>query len=69
MWVALMGYIPDNIIFWHIKDVVKGHSKLDHTQRRTQMTASFGYRFKDFPFEFICKLEKEERVRDISKII
>jgi hypothetical protein len=51
-----MGYIPDDIIFWHIKHVVKGHGKLGDTQRSTQVTTSFGYSFKDFPSEFMSKL-------------
>jgi hypothetical protein len=49
MGVTLVRDVPDNVIFWHIKDVMECNGKLIDSERGGKVTASFGNGLECFP--------------------
>jgi hypothetical protein len=51
MGVALVADIPDQFIFWGVKDIVQGQGQLNHAETGRKMTACFRDRCDDvFPY-------------------
>ena len=51
-----MAYIPDELIFGRVKDVVYGNGEFNNTKARAQMTARDGHNVNDFGAHFVGEL-------------
>ena len=54
--VALMRYIPNDIVFWHVEYVVKGYSEFIDSEWGWKVTSGFRHWLQGFPSQFIGKL-------------
>ena len=64
--IALMCYIPDYVVLWHIKHIVESHRQLCDTQGGTEVTSRFRNGFQNFPSYFVRKLSPQERTLCVS---
>jgi hypothetical protein len=51
-----MRDIPNDIVVWHVKDIMEGNRQLIHAQRGTQVTPRFGNGLEYFPSQFVGEL-------------
>jgi hypothetical protein len=53
MRIALMGYIPYDVVFGHIEYVMEGDGEFDNAETGGEVSTCFRDGFDEFPSEFV----------------